>query len=107
MRTLATVIIALGGSADLLSLFSGVSCSCVSVETKRLMMVTLLEIGAFMQFNKDVLYKYLQLDRERKCKRYLGEKCCLLITVIEIHSSDKKKSESQVHRLIFCAFLIR
>lgn len=52
-------------SADLLSLFPGVSCPCVPVETKCLMKVSLLKIGAFIQFKSNVLYKYLQLNRER------------------------------------------
>lgn len=109
MITLAAAVVVLDGSADLLSLFPGVSCSCVPVETKCLMMVTLLEIGALMQFNSNVSYKYLQLERERKCWRYLGEKCCLLIRAIEMQSSDQKKNQnlkcidsSSVHFLL-CA----
>lgn len=61
--TLSTAVIVLGSSADLLSLLPGVSCPCVPVETKCLMKVSLLKIGAFMQFNSNVLYKYLQLNK--------------------------------------------
>lgn len=64
----SSYVIVLGGSVDLLGLFPGVSCSCVPVEIKCLMMVTLLKIGALMQFNSSVLYKHLQLDGERECR---------------------------------------
>lgn len=48
MITLATAVIVLCGSADLLSPLPGVSCSCVPVKTKCLMRMTLLKIGASM-----------------------------------------------------------
>lgn len=51
-------------------------------------MVTLLKIGAFMQFNSYVLYKHLQLERENFGD--IWEKKCIFIMSIEMHSSGQK-----------------